>query len=61
MKARGMDAEKLDWYLESRKNGTFPHAGAGLGFDRLVSVCCLMAGNIRDVVPFPVSYQECRF
>jgi asparaginyl-tRNA synthetase len=56
-----MDAEKLDWYLESRKNGTFPHAGAGLGFDRLVSVCCLMAGNIRDVVPFPVSYQECKF
>lgn len=61
MKARGMDAEKLDWYLESRKNGTFPHAGAGLGFDRLVSVCSLMAGNIRDVVPFPVSYQECKF
>jgi asparaginyl-tRNA synthetase len=61
MAARGMDKSKLDWYLDIRKNGSFPHAGAGLGFDRLVSVCCLMEGNIRDVVPFPVSYQECRF
>lgn len=57
---RNMDIHKLDWYLEIRKNGPFPHAGAGLGFDRLVSICCLMEGNIRDVVPFPVSYQECR-
>jgi asparaginyl-tRNA synthetase len=61
MSARHMDVSKLEWYTEIRKNGTFPHAGAGLGFDRLVSVCCLMGGNIRDVVPFPVSYQECRF
>lgn len=61
MAARGMDKSKLEWYLDIRKNGSFPHAGAGLGFDRLVSVCCLMEGNIRDVVPFPVSYQECRF
>jgi asparaginyl-tRNA synthetase len=60
MVSRGMDLGKLDWYLEIRKNGPFPHAGAGLGFDRLVSICCLMEGNIRDVVPFPVSYQECR-
>lgn len=61
MDARHMDKSKLDWYLDIRKNGSFPHAGAGLGFDRLVSVCCLMEGNIRDVVPFPVSYQECKF
>jgi asparaginyl-tRNA synthetase len=61
MDTRCMDKSKLDWYLDTRKNGSFPHAGAGLGFDRLVSVCCLMEGNIRDVVPFPVSYQECRF
>jgi asparaginyl-tRNA synthetase len=60
MVARGMDIGKLDWYLEIRKNGPFPHAGAGLGFDRLVSICCLMEGNIRDAVPFPVSYQECQ-
>lgn len=61
MDARSMDKSKLEWYTDLRKNGSFPHAGAGLGFDRLVSVCCLMEGNIRDVVPFPVSYQECRF
>jgi asparaginyl-tRNA synthetase len=61
MEARGMDKSKLEWYTDIRKNGSFPHAGAGLGFDRLVSICCLMEGNIRDVVPFPVSYQECRF
>lgn len=61
MKSRDMDESKLEWYTDLRKNGSFPHAGAGLGFDRLVSVCCLMEGNIRDVVPFPVSYQECKF
>lgn len=60
MKERKMDIEKLQWYIDIRKNGPFPHAGAGLGFDRLVSICTLMEGNIRDVVPFPVAYQECR-
>ena len=48
-------------YLDLRKNSTFPHGGAGLGFDRLVNFCCLMDGNIRDVVPFPVSYEECEY
>jgi len=56
-----MDKSKLDWYIELRKNSTFPHGGAGLGFDRLVNVCTLMDGNIREVVPFPVSYQECTY
>jgi asparaginyl-tRNA synthetase len=60
MKSRNMNCETLSWYTDLRKNGTFPHAGAGLGFDRLVSVCCLMEGNIRDAVPFPVSYKECK-
>lgn len=59
MKEKGVSQEPLKWYLDLRRNGTFKHGGAGLGFDRLVSYCCLMAGNIRDVVPFPVSYQEC--
>jgi asparaginyl-tRNA synthetase len=61
MDKRGMDKSKLEWYLELRKNSTFPHGGFGLGFDRLVNVCTLMDGNIRDVVPFPVSYQECDY
>lgn len=61
MDKRGMDKTKLEWYLELRKNSTFPHGGFGLGFDRLVNMCTLMDGNIRDVVPFPVSYQECDY
>ena len=61
MDAKYMDKSKLGWYIDLRKNSTFPHGGAGLGFDRLVSWCCLMDGNIRDVVPFPVSYEECEY
>lgn len=56
-----MDKDVLQWYLDLRKNSTFPHGGAGLGFDRLVSFCCLMEGNVRDVVPFPVAYEECEY
>lgn len=58
---RKMDPKPLSWYTELRRNGTFPHGGAGLGFDRLVSVCTLMEGNIRDVVPFPVAFKECDY
>lgn len=58
---RKMDVKPIEWYMNLRKNGTFPHGGAGLGFDRLVSVCTFMEGNVRDVVPFPVCYKECRY
>ena len=54
---RGMDPSKLKPYLDLRRNGSTPTAGAGLGFDRLVRICTGME-NIRDVVPFPISYQE---
>ena len=60
MKLRGMDKSKLEWYLELRRIGS-QSGGAGLGFDRLVNLCTLMDGNIRDVVPFPVAYQECDY
>jgi len=56
-----MDKSVLQWYLELKKNSSFEHGGAGLGFDRLVNFCCLMDGNIRDVVPFPVSFEECEY
>jgi asparaginyl-tRNA synthetase len=48
----GLKPENYWWYLESRQNGSVPHSGFGLGFDRLVM---LITGihNIRDVVPFP--------
>lgn len=54
---RGMDPFKLAPYIALRQNGSTPTAGAGLGFDRLVRICTGME-NIRDVVPFPISYQE---
>ena len=61
MDKKGMDKSKLEWYLELRRVGGCVTGGAGLGFDRLVNMCTLMDGNIRDVVPFPVSYQECDY
>lgn len=61
MEAKSMDKSVLQWYIDLRKNSTFPHGGAGLGFDRLVNFCCLIDGNIRDVVPFPVAYEECDY
>jgi len=57
---RGMSPETLSWYLDLRSNATFPHGGAGLGFDRLLTVCTGLP-NIRDVVPFPVAYEECDY
>lgn len=61
MNSKSMDKSVLQWYIDLRKNSTFAHGGAGLGFDRLVNFCCLMDGNIRDVVPFPVSFEECEY
>lgn len=61
MDDRKMNKEDYEWYIDLRKNGTFPHGGAGLGFDRLVSFCTSMEGNIREAVPFPVCYQECNY
>lgn len=58
---RKMDKTPLEWYIELRKDGTFPHGGAGLGFDRFVSVVTSMGGNIRDAVPFPIAYEECPY
>ena len=43
---------ELAWYLDSRKFGTVPHSGFGLGFERLILFVTGM-GNIRDVIPFP--------
>jgi asparaginyl-tRNA synthetase len=48
----GLDKKNYQWYLDLRKYGTVPHAGFGLGFERLVSYITGMA-NIRDVIPYP--------
>ena len=52
IQAQGMNPEELWWYLDLRRYGTVPHAGFGLGFERLVQFMTGM-GNIRDVIPFP--------
>lgn len=48
----GIEEESIWWYLETRQFGTCPHAGFGLGFERLVLFVTGMT-NIRDVIPFP--------
>jgi asparaginyl-tRNA synthetase len=58
--AQGMKPEDLWWYLDLRRYGTVPHAGFGLGFERLVQFMTGM-GNIRDVIPFPRSPQNAEF
>ncbi len=48
------------WYLDTRRFGTVPHSGFGLGFERLVLFVTGMA-NIRDVIPFPRTPNNCEF
>ena len=52
MKEQGLDPQEYWWYLELRKFGTVPHAGFGLGLERMILFLTGM-GNIRDVIPFP--------
>lgn len=55
-----MSQDSLWWYLDTRKFGTAPHAGFGLGFERLVLFITGMA-NIRDVIPFPRTPKNAEF
>jgi asparaginyl-tRNA synthetase len=48
----GLDAEAYWWYRDLRRYGTVPHAGFGLGFERMIMYATGMA-NIRDVLPYP--------
>ena len=52
MEEMHIPTEELDWYLDTRRFGSCPHAGFGLGFERIVQFVTGM-GNIRDVIPFP--------
>jgi asparaginyl-tRNA synthetase len=52
--------EEMYWYLDTRRFGTVPHAGFGLGFERLVLFVTGM-GNIRDVIPFPRTPKNAEF
>ena len=50
----------MDWYLDTRRYGTVPHSGFGLGFERLVLFVTGMQ-NIRDVIPFPRFPNNCEY
>lgn len=55
---RGMDVTPLNWYLKLRENGTVPHGGFGMGFERLLQYLSCTE-NIREVIPFPRSANNC--
>ena len=52
MQAHGLDLESYGWYIDTRRFGTVPHAGFGLGFERLL-MFVTGEGNIRDVIAYP--------
>ena len=60
MEASGLKAEDYWWYLDLRRFGSVPHAGFGLGLERMVQYTTGMA-NIRDVIPFPRTPGSCDF
>ena len=57
---REMETDKLWWYLDTRRWGSCPHAGFGLGFERLILFVTGMQ-NIRDVIPFPRTPKSAEF
>ncbi|MGC4056908.1 MAG: asparagine--tRNA ligase [Chitinophagaceae bacterium] len=60
MKEMHIPTEEMYWYLDTRRFGTAPHAGFGLGFERLVLFVTGMT-NIRDVIPFPRTPKNAEF
>ena len=60
IKEMDIPEEEIWWYMETRKFGTVPHAGFGLGFERLILFLTGM-GNIRDVIPFPRTPMNLEF
>jgi asparaginyl-tRNA synthetase len=60
MEEMHLPVEEMGWYLDTRRYGACPHAGFGLGFERLVLFVTGM-GNIRDVIPFPRTPKSAEF
>lgn len=60
MEEMHIPADELYWYLDTRRFGAVPHAGFGLGFERIVQFVTGM-GNIRDVIPFPRTPKNAEF
>jgi asparaginyl-tRNA synthetase len=55
-----LSKEKYWWYLETRRYGTVPHSGFGLGFERMLMLLTGIS-NIRDVIPFPRTPKNIEF
>jgi asparaginyl-tRNA synthetase len=60
MEELGIPVHELEWYLDTRRFGSCPHAGFGLGFERLVLFVTGMS-NVRDVIAFPRTPKNCEF
>ncbi|MBQ0019779.1 MAG: asparagine--tRNA ligase [Bacteroidales bacterium] len=60
IESRGIPMKDMTWYLDTRKYGSCPHAGFGLGFERLILFVTGMQ-NIRDVIPFPRTPKNAEF
>ncbi|MBM3939097.1 MAG: asparagine--tRNA ligase, partial [Sphingomonadales bacterium] len=60
MQEMNIPSTEMEWYLDTRRYGTVPHAGFGLGFERMVQFVTGM-GNIRDVIAFPRTPKSCEF
>lgn len=56
----GIEAEEMEWFLDTRRFGSVPHSGFGVGFERLVLFTTGMT-NIRDVIPFPRTPKNAEF
>lgn len=59
MTLQNMNIEEMEWYLSTRQNGSVPHGGFGMGFERLVAYLAAM-DNIKDVIPFPRAPETCQ-
>ena len=60
IKELGLNEKDYWWYLDLRRFGSAPHAGFGLGFERMMMYLTGMQ-NIRDVIPFPRTPKNCEF
>lgn len=60
MEEMHIPAHEMDWYLDTRRYGSVPHSGFGLGFERIIMFVTGM-GNIRDVIPFPRTPKNAEF
>ena len=60
MNEMNIHQKELSWYLDTRRYGSVPHAGFGLGFERMVQFVTGMT-NIRDVIPFPRTPKNADF